>query len=459
MDARPSLRTLFRGARGRLLAALLVTEFAAGVSGISYAAVLPVASIELGGLAQYGVAVAIAGVVGIAMMPVGAYLYARIGPQAQLWIATVVFLGGVALTVTAPTMAVLIVGLAVRGLAAGLLAGLGIGVLSTVYTEAAERERAFGLFALMWVVPSLVGPAVTSVALVLADWRVALAWPAVVLLIGRVLVSRALRALDIGRAEAPATVRGVGWFAGVALGLGAALILLGLDALPPVGTAVIVTGLVVALAFPRALTAVVPQNRRLRAGAVAFALVCASYFGITAVLPLVAAVAVDPSGVVGAVLVAVAPLGWALVSAGGVGARLSTRGAYRVSALAFPIAALASALAVTVVEPGGRFPAIATLGVASLAAGVAMGLVYPKVLAEAFTDFQEHPGESRAHGGVAMELGEGVGTAAGSIVVAGIGGVVVASFGGGELALFMVAMGVVIALAFAAARRNPSWPT
>ncbi|RZT59736.1 hypothetical protein EV140_1721 [Microcella alkaliphila] len=113
MDARPSLRTLFRGARGRLLAALLVTEFAAGVSGISYAAVLPVASIELGGLAQYGVAVAIAGVVGIAMMPVGAYLYARIGPQAQLWIATAVFLGGVALT--APTMAVLIAGLAVRG--------------------------------------------------------------------------------------------------------------------------------------------------------------------------------------------------------------------------------------------------------------------------------------------------------------------------------------------------------
>jgi MFS family permease len=206
----------------------------------------------------------------------GAYLYARIGPQAQLWIATAVFLGGVALTVTAPTMAVLIAGLAARGLAAGLLAGLGIGVLSTVYTEAAERERAFGLFALMWVVPSLIGPAVTSVALVLADWRVALAWPAVVLLIGRLLVSRALRALDIGRAEAPATVRGVGWFAGVALGLGAALILLGLDALPPVGTAVIVTGLVVALAFPRALTAVVPQNRRLRAGAIAFALVCAS---------------------------------------------------------------------------------------------------------------------------------------------------------------------------------------
>lgn len=83
------------------------------------------------------------------------------------------------------------------------------------------------------------------------------------------------------------------------------------------------------------------------------------------------------------------------------------------SALAFPIAALASALAVTVVEPGGRFPTIATLGVASLAAG--------------------------------------------SIVVAGIGGVVVASFGGGELALFMVVSGVVIALGFGASRHNVTW--
>ncbi|MGY6497946.1 MAG: hypothetical protein ACXIUP_06940 [Microcella sp.] len=427
MDSRPPLRDIFRGPRGRLLAALLVTEFAAGVSGISYAAVLPVASIELDGLAQYGIAVAVTGVVGIAMMPVGAYLYARIGPQAQLWIATAVFLGGVALTVTAPSMTVLITGLAVRGLATGLLAGLGIGVLSTVYTEAAERERAFGLFALMWVIPSLVGPAVTSLVLLLADWRVALAWPAMVLLLGRVLVSRSLRALDIERTEAPASVRGAGWFAGVAVGLAAALVLIGFDALPSVGAAVVITGLVVVLAFPQALASVVAENRRVRSGAVAFAIVCARCFGINAVLPLVSAVFVDPSGVLGAVLVAVAPLGWALVSAGGAGARLSTRDAYRLSAIVFPIAALA------------------------------MGLVYPKVLADAFTDFREQPGESRAHGGVAMELGEGVGTAAGSSVVAGVGGVIVASAGGGEVALFMVAVGAVITVLFGAARRNPTW--
>jgi hypothetical protein len=44
-----SLRAVFAGRRGRLLAALLLAEFAAAVQGIAYATVLPLASRDLDG--------------------------------------------------------------------------------------------------------------------------------------------------------------------------------------------------------------------------------------------------------------------------------------------------------------------------------------------------------------------------------------------------------------------------
>jgi hypothetical protein len=47
--SRASLRVVFAGRRGRLLAALLLAEFAAAVQGIAYATVLPLAAQELDG--------------------------------------------------------------------------------------------------------------------------------------------------------------------------------------------------------------------------------------------------------------------------------------------------------------------------------------------------------------------------------------------------------------------------
>lgn len=140
---RSRLRELFAGARGRLLGALLLAEFAASVTGLSYSAVLPVAAAELSGLEFYGAAVTATGIVGIAFLGFGAYLYGRIGAQAQLLISTMVLIAGVVMSATASTMWVLVVGLALRGVAAGLMGGLGMGVISDVYPDAKQRERVF----------------------------------------------------------------------------------------------------------------------------------------------------------------------------------------------------------------------------------------------------------------------------------------------------------------------------
>lgn len=450
----PRLRALFRGPRGGLLAAFLLTEFAAGVSGLSYAAVLPVAAQELGGLALYGPAVTVAGIVGIAVMPVGAYLYGRLGPQAQLWLSTAVFLLGVALSVTAVSMAMLIAGLAIRGLAAGLLVGLGLGVLSGLYEDPRDRERAFGLFALMWVVPSLSGPVINSAILLSVGWRPAMAWPAILLLIGRVLVSRSLRRVAIDRPNAPAGIRGAPWFIAIAAGLALAQLAIAFGTSTALVVALLVVAAILIVAFRRALAATAPQRRRAQSGGWALALVCAGYFGVGAIVPLIAVVLIDPSGVLAALLVALGPLAWALLSAGGIGPRLSTATARVFAAAGFPIGAALAAFGALTEENGAA--AIVLLGSAVLVSGSAMGVTYPKVMTLAFVGFREEAGTTRAHGGVVLSLSEDVGTAVGATVLAGLGGLLI-TVGAAAVALLLGAVAIVLGVLWAVAARGPVW--
>lgn len=450
----PSLRALFHGPRGGLLAALLLTEFAAGVSGLSYAAVLPVAAAELDGVALYGPAVTISGVVGIAVMPAGAYLYGRLGPQAQLWLSTAVFLLGVTTTVMAVSMTMLIAGLAIRGLAAGLLAGLGLGVLSGLYEDPKDRERAFGLFALMWVVPSLIGPLVNSAILLSVGWRPAMAWPAILLLIGRALVSRSLRRAVLDRPDAPPVLSGMPWFLVIATGLVVAQVTIVVGSPLVLAIALVaVTGVLMG-AFQKAVASTTPARPRAQSGGWALALTCAGYFGIGAIVPLIAVVIIDPSGVLAAVLVALGPLAWALLSAGGVGPRLSTTSARIIAAAGFPVAAgLAAAGALRAEE--GAWGAM-LLGAAVLVAGAAMGVIYPKIMTLAFVGFREGSGITRAHGGVVLSLSEDVGTAVGATVLAGLGGVLV-TIGAEAVALLLGAVALGLGALWAMSSRGALW--
>lgn len=452
---RPALRLMFRGPRGRLLAALLLAEFAASVTGLSYAAVLPVAAAELDGLALYGPAITITGVVSIAFMAFGAYLYGRIGAQAQLGISTAVLIIGVALSAGAPSMEVLIAGLALRGVAAGLLGGLGMGVLSEVFPDAKERERAFGLYALMWVAPALAGPAVNGILLVTVGWRASMVWPAVLILIARVLMSRYLRVVGWQRPPVPAKVRAPWAFLSIAVGLLAAQF--GIASDTPLGVAVGVAALALVLALPfrRALRLTVPGERRAQAGGWVLALVCGSYFGINALVPLLSATFLDASGVIGTVLVSIGPLAWAVFSAGGLGARLSSRASYRIAALAFPLAAGGVAL-FAVGLAGSAFAGAMGLGVVTALIGMAMGVVYPKVMTLTFDGFRGLDGTNRAHGGAVLGIGEDVGTATGTTALAGVGALVI-GMGTGWVAGLAAGFAALLILCWIVAGRSEIW--
>jgi MFS family permease len=184
-----SLRAVLAGRRGRLLVALLLAEFAAAVQGVAYSTVMPLASAELDGGRLYGATLAAGSLVTVLVLAAGSGVTARLGARTTLLVATLLYVGGVALAATAPAMGWLLAGSALRGLAGGLLAAFGLTAVGGLY-EDALRPRVLSLFALVWLLPSLVGPAVNGAVAVGAGWRVAMAWPAVVVVVARVLVGR-----------------------------------------------------------------------------------------------------------------------------------------------------------------------------------------------------------------------------------------------------------------------------
>jgi MFS family permease len=184
-----SLRAVFAGRRGRLLLALLLAEFAAAVQGVAYATVLPIASRDLDGGRLYGATLAAGSLVTVLVLAAGSGVTARSGARTTLLAATLLYVAGVALAATAPAMGWLLAGSALRGLAGGLLAAFGLTAVGGLF-EDALRPRVLSLFALVWLLPSLLGPPLNGGIALWAGWRVAMAWPAVVVVAARLLVGR-----------------------------------------------------------------------------------------------------------------------------------------------------------------------------------------------------------------------------------------------------------------------------
>lgn len=156
-----ALRSLFAGPRGRLLAALLFSEFGAAVQSIAYSSVLPVAVNQLHGADLYGLTLAAGSFTAILVLAVGPAPWRRLSPPALLGTATATYLVGTGLCAGATAMASMVAGTVVRGVASGMLAGLTLSALGGLFHGEA-RTRVYGMFALVWLLPSVAGPAVNA---------------------------------------------------------------------------------------------------------------------------------------------------------------------------------------------------------------------------------------------------------------------------------------------------------
>lgn len=371
-----SLRAVLAGDRGRLLVGLLFAEFGTAIQAVAEAAVLPLASRELHGASLYGATVAGPALSAILFAILGPSLTRRLGPRGVLLWSTVVYLGGVLLAVLAPVMAFVLAGRILQGAAAGLLSAFGLNAVGALY-EDSIRPRVVATFSVVWLLPSVVGPAANAVVASLAGWRWAMAWPAVLVIAARFVIGR--RATLLPRQERSAAAPVVsGVVVLVALALAAAAPGLPAPLRVPVWAAALVAAGAAGFAVVRRLTS---GNGRRMLGIGVFAGVLITYFGGEALLPL-GLIEVAGVGVTGAsIAFAAGAVSWSVAGLrpAGPGLRLL---AARISAALIAGAAVVLAAATLPALTGGVVLALAVLAWGS--AGAGMGTTWPILSAAAF---------------------------------------------------------------------------
>lgn len=404
-----SLPAIFAGRRGRLLFALLLAEFGGAVQSTAYSSVLPIVSNDLGGAQLYGTTLVAGTFTMILVLAVGSGPSARLGPAGSLLWATTLFVVGVGLTAGAVSMVMVLAGTIIRGLAGGLLAGFGLTALGALYDDDL-RPRVVGLFAAMWLLPSLVGPVFNSAITLTLGWRTAMGWPAVLVLAGRLLIGRHVAMIPWQRSTSRSVRRLP------ALVLLAGLILAAVAPAPHdrSGIALLVIGAAVAAAstFHILRNQLGSDRRRLLTMGVMFGL-CMAFFGGNGIVSLAVINGLGYGIVAGSAAVGVGLLGWAVTGMRPVSIDARIGDSQIVGLIILTVAlglVAASLLALT-----GTSSLALVLGAWAFG-GIGMGLAYNRVFSESVDGL---PPERTAVGAVAVEFAETSGNAIGTLLSGG----------------------------------------
>ncbi len=157
-------------ARRPLTAGLVLTVTLVAAESLSVATVLPVVSRQLGGIRLYGwvfSAFFLGSLVGIVVAGREAD---RSGLHRPFAAGLVLFGAGLAVGGAAPTMGVLVAARAVQGFGAGAIPACAYVAIGRGYPPAL-RPRMFAVLSTAWVVPGLVGPAVSGLVADHLGWR------------------------------------------------------------------------------------------------------------------------------------------------------------------------------------------------------------------------------------------------------------------------------------------------
>lgn len=367
---------------------------------LAVAAAMPTIAIALEGLPLYALAFGVTLATSIVGMVAGGQWSDRRGPAAPLWAGLWCFTAGLLLAGLAPNMAVLLVGRFLQGLGAGALS-VSLFVLAGRCYPPELRPRLFAAFSAAWVLPSLLGPALSGWMVQTLGWRwVFLAVPLAALPAAH-LLRPALRRLPAAHGAAPAAASRwrVLWACGAAGGL--CLLQLGGQGRGAVAVALLLTGAGLALLCTRRLLP--PGTLRAAPGLPSVmalrGTVYAAFFATEAFLPLLLSRERGLSPVWAGVALSVGALGW---SAGSQYQGHSRNGWSRHRFLRIGTSAVLAGLLLTCTATWPGMPvALAVLGWA--VAGTGMGLISASV--SMLTLAMSAPGEEGANG-AALQLCE-----------------------------------------------------
>lgn len=181
--------------------------FLAAFEALAVTTVMPVISHDLHGENLYSLGFSGNLAASIVGMVVAGGWSDRRGPTGSLVSAVAVFFAGLLVAGLAPTMTIFIVGRILQGLGSGAIIVALYVVIARVY-PAELHPRIFGLFAAMWVVPSLVGPPVAGIVAQAFSWHWVFLGVAVLVVLAGALMVPVITQLSPARLPGAA---GFGW--------------------------------------------------------------------------------------------------------------------------------------------------------------------------------------------------------------------------------------------------------
>ena len=202
----PDTRTPFSGAYRTVTIGIMVTVTMIAFEAMAVGPALPSAARELHGLAAYGWAFTAFLLANIIGMVVAGQLSDTVGPRPPLVAGVALFVVGLGVAGSAGTMTQLIGARAVQGLGSGLVITAIYVVLGEIYPSRLQ-PRVFTVISAAWLLPSLVGPALSGVITQQLSWRWVFLGLLPFVLLGSALLVPAMRSL--GRAPSQATTAGI----------------------------------------------------------------------------------------------------------------------------------------------------------------------------------------------------------------------------------------------------------
>ncbi|WP_313346467.1 MFS transporter [Stenotrophomonas sp.] len=184
---------------------------------LAVAAAMPTVAHDLDGLRLYALAFGGTLATSVIGMTLAGRWSDQQGPARPLWLGLACFIAGLLLAGLAQHMPVLVLGRLLQGLGAGAISVALYVLVGRTYPEA-MRPRVFAAFSAGWVVPSLIGPAISGLIVQHVGWRwVFLAVPVLAIPAALLLrpALRHVRALDTAPAPTTQVVR---WAVGASFG-------------------------------------------------------------------------------------------------------------------------------------------------------------------------------------------------------------------------------------------------
>lgn len=394
-----------RVAVAMLAGSLLSVELLAGMQQYVSQTVLPLVAAELGGTHLYGAVNAAAQAPMFLTIPIGAWLLSRFRIGQLMLSLTLLTIAGALTCALARSMQVFVAGTAIRGLASGALATVGMGAISRGL-PAKYRQLVLAGMSGVWLISSVIGPVYAVAVSSVLGWRWAMVLYLPLLLLSRMMIARYMPEY----LETAATEKAP-WRWAIVLAIGAVTLSLAAGGWS-VATVIIGGGLMLwaskSLLPPGTFTASSGRPAALSA----LMVTAAVYFGASIVLSVVAHDAFGLKAEQYGFIIAAPGITWAIAGLW-CGSHPANGDAFRrrVVPAGVAIATGVAAILTTTLLSHTESSALVGLALGAAVLGLGMGSLYPDLLGRCLTQPEPYDGISQDRMAAAVVLAESVGIA------------------------------------------------